>query len=309
VQYEEIRYIPEAEDPSLTIETEELVAKVIDNTGLLVPAVESVPYIGRTHHLTQFSHHLGYHGIRTLYSKRERRNLVVPFVSWLNLQGVGLEGIETDVIDERSRSGVGRGWPVRMEERGEGALLTIDPLPSMQMKYTLELQPAEPDGIGFAVRFEFGRRPETGPARCRASWPCYMNAFDDVRLFCPQGDSAGEWEWASVGEAPDWILGETVDFQWGQSAFYAERLAKPLAYGRIGTHAWIIMFSDPKVSVWVGNAGGHLSASTVQNPAWDFGWEMEDYPLHQSVGFDGRIVYTPFESPEQIVERYLEWSK
>ena len=36
MQYEDIKYIPESEDPSLSIETDELVAKVIDNTGLLL---------------------------------------------------------------------------------------------------------------------------------------------------------------------------------------------------------------------------------------------------------------------------------
>ena len=34
MQYDEIQYIPEEQDPSLTIETRDLVAKVIDNAGL-----------------------------------------------------------------------------------------------------------------------------------------------------------------------------------------------------------------------------------------------------------------------------------
>jgi len=34
MQYDEIQYVPEDQDPSLTIETRNLVAKVIDNSGL-----------------------------------------------------------------------------------------------------------------------------------------------------------------------------------------------------------------------------------------------------------------------------------
>jgi len=308
MQYEEIRYVPETEDPSVTIETRELVIKTIDNTGLLAPPTEDKSYFNRSHRVTPFVHHLGYHGIRTLYNKEEKRNLVVPFASWLNLQGVTLEGIENDPVDERSWAGVARGWPIQMEPAGEGARLTIDPLPSTQMKYTLELQPVEPDGIDFSMRFELGRKPETGPACFRGSWPCYMNAYDDVRLFYPGGPSREEWEWKSIGEKPDLVIGETVNYQHQQEAYVAENQALPLGYGRIGDYALVLMFSDPTVSLFTVNAGGHLFCSPVQNPAWDFAWVIEDYPLGEPVGFDGRIIYTRFTSPEAILARYEEWA-
>ena len=38
MQYDSLRYIDQSLDPSLTIETQRLVVKVIDNTGLTVPA-------------------------------------------------------------------------------------------------------------------------------------------------------------------------------------------------------------------------------------------------------------------------------
>jgi len=40
IQYEDIQYVPAEQDPSIGIETRDLVAKVIGNTGLLV----SCPY-------------------------------------------------------------------------------------------------------------------------------------------------------------------------------------------------------------------------------------------------------------------------
>jgi hypothetical protein len=309
MQYDQLRYVPETEDPSLTLETRELVAKVIDNTGLLAPPVASKSYFNVNHRITPFVHHLGYHGIRAVYNKDEKRNVVVPFVSWLNLQGVSLAGLENDPVDERAWAGVARGWPIRMESAGKGAVLTLDPLPSTQMRYRLEIQPAEPDGIDFSMRFEFGRRPGSGPARFRGSWPCYMNAYDDVRLFYPCGPSPDQWAWRAIGEKPDIVIGETVRYEHKQQVFRAENQALPLAFGRIGERALILMFSDPRVRVFTVNAGGHLFCLPVQNPAWDFEWTLEDYPQGSPVGFDGRLVYTRFLGEDAVLGRYEEWKR
>ena len=48
MQYHEIQYISDAEDPSITLETESLVAKIIDNTGLTQQRDETIKsYFGR----------------------------------------------------------------------------------------------------------------------------------------------------------------------------------------------------------------------------------------------------------------------
>lgn len=338
MQYPSLRYVPEHEDPSLTLETRDLCAKVIDNTGLLAPPVppEAKAYFNPTFRFTPFTHHLGYHGVRTLYDKRERRNIVAGFVSWLNLQMVRIDGREADVRDERSAYGLGRGWPMRMERAGAGALLTIDPLPSLRMKYTLELQPAEPDGIDFKVRFEVLPRAESGgpgspaptTARLAGSWPCYMNAFDDVRLFYPRG-SPEKWAWASIGEPPGIVIGETVGYTHEQTCFNVVEQAFPLAFGRIGSRALAIMFRDPRnsdprnsdprpgrrnsanvlgsasrIEFFTVNAGGHSYLSPVQNPAWDWWWGIDDAPFNTPVGYDGRLIYTPFVSEADLFARY-----
>ena len=67
------------------------------------------------------------------------------------------------------------------------------------------------------------------------------------------------------------------------------------------------MFSDPSVHLFTVNAGGHLFMSPVQNPAWDFEWSVEDYPLNQPVGFDGRLIYTAFQTPGKVLQRYEDW--
>jgi hypothetical protein len=310
VEYEQLGYVDESRDPSLTIQTRRLVAKVIDNTGLCRPEVPGhKPYLGRyglAQHLP-FTHHLGYHGLRAVYDRQEKRNLVAPFVSWLNLQTVQLEGIAPDPVDERAAYGVGRGWPLRMERKGAGALLTLDPLPSARLRYTLEFQPAEPDGIDFSVRFVFGRRPEHGPARARFTWPCYVNACDDVRFFYPKAAPGGDWEWAGLGQRPDIVLGETVGYVHDQKSFLAEEQALPVGYGLIGERMLAIMFSEPKMRFFVVNAGGHPPFSSVQNPAWDFEYVLEDYPLKEEVGFDGRLVYAPFVSAQDVLRRYQDW--
>lgn len=310
VQYDELRYVAEQQDPSVTLETRDLVVKVIDNTGLLAASVRSPSFFNDQHRcVIPFVHHLGYHGIRTLYHKQERRNVVAPFVSWLNLQGVELAGIDSDPIDERAYAGVARGWPMRVEDSGDIAALHLDPLPRTQMRYCLELRPAEPDGVAFSIRFELGRKPQSCPARLRVGWACYVSAYDDVRLFYPRIGAGDQWRWSAIGEKPDMVVGETVHYQHRQRAFLQQDQALPLAYGVVGEYAVIMMFSDPGVSPFVVNSGGHLPFFPVQNPAWDFTWTTDDYPLHEPVGFDGQVIYTRFTGPEAVLERYHDWRK
>lgn len=309
MQYDEIQYVPEHQDPSLTIETRDLVAKVIDNTGLSLAANTDIKsHFGRygTNSPVPYSHHLGYHGLRAVYDKKERRNLVVPLASWLNLQGVRLTGIENDPVDERAWAGVGRGWPMRLEPRGRGAMICLDPMPKTQFRYTIEFQPAEPDGIDFLIRFVFHTRPAAGPGHFRASWPCYMNAYDDVRFFYPKG-SADRWDWSHLGEKPDIVIGEPVAYAHQQTRCRVEQQALPVGFGRIGDRALTLMFDDPSVQFFMVNAGGHFPISPVQNPAWDFGWQIEDYPLNVPVGFRGRLTYAPFRGEDQILCRYQDW--
>ena len=68
-----------------------------------------------------------------------------------------------------------------------------------------------------------------------------------------------------------------------------------------------MMFDDPRIRFFVVNAGGHMPYSTVQNPAWDFEWVIEDYPLDEPVGFRGRLVYAPLTGPDEILARYDAW--
>ena len=311
MQYDEIKYIPEQEDPSLILETEELVAKVIDNTGLLVEENQGWTALNKRYrqgHKSPHSHHLGYHGIRCLYNKAEKRNVVAPRASWLNLQGATLEGIENDPVDERASYGVGRGWPMRMEARGPAVVLTIDPMPHTQFSYSLELRPVEPDTIEFAVRFTFHKKPEHGPVGFTATWPCYMSAYDDVRFFYPGAEHLETGRWSCLAEKPDIVLGDPVNYEHQQERYAARDQAFPVGFGRIGGRALALMFDDPGIEFYVVNAGGHSAVSSVQNPAWDFKWHIADYPLGQPVGFTGRLIYSDFEGEESVLKRYQEWT-
>ncbi|MCJ8329088.1 MAG: hypothetical protein HRT89_05970 [Lentisphaeria bacterium] len=309
MQYDQLNYIPEEQDPSITIETRDLIMKIIDNTGLsLTENTDTKAAFSKygTNGLVPFSHHLGYHGIRTLYDKTERRNIVVPFASSLNLQGAVLEGIESDPVDERAWAGMARGWPIRMEARGDGTILILDPLPKSQISYSIEFQPAEPDGIDFSIRFSLAKKPAEGPVQLKGSWPCYMNAYDDVRFHYPQG-SAEDWQWASLGEQPDRVVGESVGFTFLDDYYTVENQAFPMGYGRIGDYAMTLMFDDPSVQFFVITSGGHTPTSSVQNPAWDFSWTVDDYPLNEEIGFNGRMTYSPFKGEDKIMQGYNDW--
>jgi len=80
----------------------------------------------------------------------------------LNLQGVSYEGIENDPVDQRAWAGVASGWPMRMKQQGAGVVLELDAMPETQFRYTIEFQPAEPDGIAFSIRFTFLKKPAAG---------------------------------------------------------------------------------------------------------------------------------------------------
>ena len=115
------------------------------------------------------------------------------------------------------------------------------------------------------------------------------------------------WEWSPLGEKPDIVIGEPVGYEHRQTVYRVEQQALPVGFGRIGDRALILMFSDPSVAFFVVNAGGHFPISAVQNPAWDFEWSLDDYPLNEPVGFHGRLIYTPFGGADQILRRYEDW--
>jgi len=184
----------------------------------------------------------------------------------------------------------------------------LDPLPQTQLRYTIEFTPAEPDAIDFSVRFVFNRPPASGTMRARFTWPCYMNAYDDVAFHYPRGQRES-FAWSSIGEKPNAVLGDPASYVHEQTAFFAEQQAMPLGFGRIGERALIIMFSDSRVRFFVVNAGGHFSFSPVQNPAWDIEWIIDGYPLGEPAGFDGRLIYTRLDSPQQALDRYRQWTE
>jgi hypothetical protein len=90
--------------------------------------------------------------------------------------------------------------------------------------------------------------------------------------------------------------------------YRVEQQAYPLGYGLIGRRALSLMFDDPSVTFFVVNAGGHLPFSPVQNPAWDFEWVVEDYPLETPIGFRGMLQYGPFPGPDGLIQQHLSWT-
>jgi hypothetical protein len=322
MQYDQIRWLPDGDDPSIIVETDRLVAKVIDNTGLRDP--ESELYLDVSKVFGSFTHHLGYHGIRTLYDKTERRNIVAPFIGILNWQMATMDGVEADPVDDRARFGIPRGWPLKLSRDGDSAVLEMDPLPSMQVGYRLSIQPASdtpdalapPDALDFSIRFTFHRTDHTeAPRNFYASWACYLAGYDSVEMHYPAqclgnpSSGASPFAWKSIGEKPDIVIGETVGYEHDQTAFVPEDCALPLAYVRIGERAITLMFDDPTVRPFVVNSGGHTFSSSVQNPAFDFSWQCGDYAVGEPVGFDGRLIYAPFEDEDDIMDRYETWQQ
>jgi hypothetical protein len=298
-QYESLQWVDERQDPSITLETDELMVKVIDNTGLR-PRPESA-WMEQ-----DYSHHLGYHGIRAFWNKEERRNIVAPFFSWLNLQNLKVEGLALDPVDSRARFGIGRGWPIQMKKNSSGVLLKISKMPLSGVEYSLFLLPSGPDSLDFTITFVLHEKKQN-PAPFLASWPCYMSTFDEVQLHSPSGNPEAP-VWEPFGEPESFIVGESVGFVHSQRTFSPRRPpAFPAVYGRIGSRVLAIMISRPEVKFFLVNAGGHRPYLPVQNPAWDFSFNLPDYKPGQAFGFRGRIIYKSWHGADEITARYLEW--
>lgn len=301
-QYDSLRVVDEQDDPSITLETEHLVAKIIDNTALRA----------RPHRhlrgMPEFSHYFGYHGIRALWRKDEQRNIVAPFFSWLNLQSLQLEGLELDPVDSRAVSGIGRGWPLRMTREGNVVSLRIPRMPRSGVEYQLQLKPGGADALDFEMTFTLHRKTKD-KARFRASWPCYMSTFDEVQLYSPEGEPDRP-TWRAFGEEEAIVIGEAVNVNKGQRSFLpAAPAAFPAAYGRIGSRVFVLMVDRPEVEFFVVNTGGHLSFCPVQNPAWDFSLTMADYEPGKPFGFRGRMLYKAWTGADEIVDRYRQWKR
>lgn len=298
-QYERLRWMDEREDPSATIETEELVAKVIDNTGLR-------PRPGSWWMEQNYSHHLGYHGIRALWRKDEKRNVVSPFFSWLSLQGLRVDGLDLDPVDWRARAGVGRGWPMQLDRQAEEVVLRIPRMPVSGIAYELRVGPASSDSIDFAIRFTLHEKRKE-KATFSASWACYMSTYDEVQLHAPTGSGLRP-SWEAFGETETWVLGDPVNYQHSQRRFAPQTPpAFPAVYGRIGSNVLAIMASRPEVSFFLFNAGGHIAYLPVQNPAWDFSLYLPDYEPSVPFGFRGRLTYKAWAGADEITDRYREW--
>ncbi|MEW5978983.1 MAG: hypothetical protein AB1898_24580 [Acidobacteriota bacterium] len=301
VQYDSIQWLDERQDPSVTLETEGLVAKIIDNTGLKTR--EGDPWMKQ-----EYSHYLGYHGIRALWHKEERRNIVAPFFSWLNLQSLRVEGLELDPVDFRSRFGVGRGWPIRLFREGTKTTLHLPRMPLSGVEYRLTLWPSAPDAIDFEVEFRLHRKVRDRAA-FGASWPCYMSTYDEVALYAPTGEPHRP-VWREFGERESFVVGEAVGYVHRQRTFRPDwPVAFPAVYGRIGGFVLAMMVNRPEVSFFVVNAGGHRSFLPVQNPAWDFSFQLPDYNRGEAFGYRGRLLYRPWTHHVEITERYFEWKR
>jgi hypothetical protein len=61
-----------------------------------------------------------------------------------------------------------------------------------------------------------------------------MAAFDDVRFNYPKGLSPDSWKWTSLGELPDYILGEPIGYNHKPTVSNAVDQALPVGYGLVG---------------------------------------------------------------------------
>jgi len=158
-----------------------------------------------------------------------------------------------------------------------------------------------------------------GCAFREVSWCCYMNCPEDLRIHFL---SRGEWfryisREHGVGSniAPAYVADEDLEV-WpqvsGRRPFHWDRIERrfdlPFYYGRLGDHALILIFDEPRwVRFFCSPSGGGPSLVPGQAcPAWDFEWVIpeSDYQVGRQYELRMRLVYKPFVSDEDALAEY-----
>ncbi len=254
-------------------------------------------------------HRGGYSGLASLSYSRGGENVFVPFYSGLNFEHIH-DGTtqEKDILFEPRRAVM---EIRRINEYTVG--LYQPPTPHWKLESRLEYELLEEGVIEF--RFECVPHERTFAngyiGLFFASYIEQPESRDIHFLGCPAECADCEPQWIT-GVTPahgklSTHLGLTDNRDFRHDAefpltlvfnFSKYRFVKPWYYGVSNGMALVFMFrEDDEVRFSQSPSGGGKG-----NPAWDFQWFIEDYDIGKPYTFVMRLMYVPFESPEQIAQ-------
>lgn len=259
------------------------------------------------------SEHLaGYNGIAVLSHRQRPANLFVPLYSGLNLEVIH-DGTNAprDVLFEPRRA------PIELRVVNRSAVeLYQPPTPNWKLESCTRFE-LEKDGV---VRMTFeciprGRVFQNG--YIGLFWASYVHQPESPAIyFLGKEKSGGPERWIEavsprhgleathISEHDKRDFLRAGDFQPRYQIFSWSRYVytQSFYYGLSHGMAYVLMFWPTDLVRFTQSPSG----GGPGNPALDFQWFVPDYATDQAYGFELRMAYVPFRSPDQIQKLYAE---
>ncbi|MDD4871461.1 MAG: hypothetical protein PHR77_12960 [Kiritimatiellae bacterium] len=265
-------------------------------------------------------HRAGYNGVSELYLTGTTNNLFVPTVAGLNFEHIfngdvgsfGWDKFEprrapmqliqsssnrVELVQERTEH-----WPLRSrmvyEVHGDSIDFTFYgvPLADAWQKYgyigvffASYIQAPEDKSIQFIGR----SRPERGNPQPR--WIKHLSPKHGVSA--SHRPAGSNWDPQLDKDFPITLVSGISDLEY----------LYPFYFGRSGQNVFIMMFERPRNDGELRFAQSP-SGGGANNPAWDYVYFQRSYAVGREFSFRARAVYKKFESVEEVVRIYEQWS-
>ncbi len=264
------------------------------------------------------AHRAGYNGLWSLTHKAEKANLFVPAVAGLNFEHI----FDGQTLDPKGESKIffePRNAPMEFKKiSATEAELHQAPTPTFFLESWTTFKLVEPHYIDFTFRCK-----PTQHAFKRGYiglfWASYINAPDDKSMYL-RGKTSWLQHCTPAHNALSTVLHEKESFEMTFARDHRDTLYMnfsplkfelPLFYGMFREMTAIVMF-DRTEGIRLAHSpsgGGFEAMRQTSNPAWDFQFVLPKYDVNTEYGFQGRLVYRPKCSREEVLKEYESWKK
>ncbi|MSR53157.1 MAG: hypothetical protein EXS09_07675 [Gemmataceae bacterium] len=264
------------------------------------------------------AHRAGYNGLWSLTHKAEKANLFVPAVAGLNFEHI----FDGQTLDPKGESKIffePRNAPMEFKKiSATEAELHQAPTATFFLESWTTFKLVEPHYIDFTFRCK-----PTQHAFKRGYiglfWASYINAPDDKSMYL-RGKTSWLQHCTPAHNALSTVLHEKESFEMTFARDHRDTLYMnfsplkfelPLFYGMFREMTAIVMF-DRTEGIRLAHSpsgGGFEAMRQTSNPAWDFQFVLPKYDVNTEYGFQGRLVYRPKCSREEVLKEYESWKK
>lgn len=264
------------------------------------------------------THRAGYNGLWSLIHKSEKTNLFVPTVAGLNLEHI----FDGETLDSKGETKIffePRNAPMDFKKvSATEAELHQPPTPTFFLESWTTFKLVEPHYIDFSFRC----RPTQHVFKrgyIGLFWANYINAPDDKSMYL-RGKTSWLQHCTPAHDTLSTVLHEKESFDLTfvrehRDCLYMNfsplKYDLPLFYGLFRDMTVMLMF-DRTAGIRFTHSpsgGGFNAMAQSTNPAWDFQFIIPKFEVNEDYGFNGRLVYRPKCSREEILKEYEKWKK